>query len=121
MKKIYLAIPYSGMCESSYEQATKATAELIIGTDNVNIFSPITHSHPLTAHGVNGTWDFWKRVDFQFIDWADEVWVYIPKEGIETIVKSVGVVAEMNYANETGKKIRYFKCNGDNIIQEVKL
>jgi hypothetical protein len=118
MKKIYLAIPYSGMCESSYEQATKATAELMMIAHDVNVFSPITHSHPLTAYGVKGTWDFWKKIDFQFIDWADEVWVYIPKEGIERIIKSVGVVAEINYANETGKRIRYFKRDEDGIIQE---
>ena len=67
MKKIYLAIPYSGIQESSYEQANKATAELMSGDKGVNVFSPITHSHPLTKHGVRGDWEFWKKIDFQFI------------------------------------------------------
>lgn len=111
MKKIYLAIPYSGMTESSYEQATKATAELMSGDLNVNVFSPITHSHPLTQHGLRGDWQFWKQVDFQFIDWAEEVWVIIPEEGIKRVLMSVGVIAEINYANDTKKPVKYFKRN----------
>jgi hypothetical protein len=111
MKKIYLAIPYSGIQESSYEQATRATAELMSGDHDVNVFSPITHSHPLTQHGVRGDWDFWKKIDFQFIDWADEVWVVVPNEGIKHILMSVGVIAEINYANESKKPVHYYKRN----------
>jgi hypothetical protein len=113
MKKIYLAIPYSGMTESSYEQATKATAELMSGSgeQKINVFSPITHSHALTLHGLRGDWAFWKEVDFQFIDWAEEVWVIIPEEGIKRVLMSVGVIAEINYANDTKKPVKYFKRN----------
>ena len=122
MKKIYLAIPYSGMRESSYEQANKATAELMSNGNNVNVFSPITHSHPLTQHGVRGDWEFWKQVDFQFIDWAEEVWVIVPEEGIKRVLMSVGVIAEINYANECKKPVHYFKRNAKtDKLEEITL
>ncbi len=122
MKKIYLAIPYSGMVESSYEQANKAAAELMSGGDNINVFSPITHSHPLTQYGVRGDWEFWKQVDFQFIDWAEEVWVVVPEEGIKRVLMSVGVIAEINYANESKKPVKYLKRNPKtNILEEITL
>ena len=122
MKKIYLAIPYSGMIESSYEQANKAAAELMSGGDNINVFSPITHSHPLTQYGVRGDWEFWKQVDFQFIDWAEEVWVVVPEEGIKRVLMSVGVIAEINYANESKKPVKYLKRNPKtNILEEITL
>lgn len=122
MKKIYLAIPYSGMIESSYEQANKAAAELMSGGDNINVFSPITHSHPLTQYGVRGDWEFWKQVDFQFIDWAEEVWVVVPEEGIKRVLMSVGVIAEINYANESKKPVKYLKRNPKtNVLEEITL
>lgn len=115
MKKVYLAIPYSGMEQSSYDQATAVTAQ-IINQHEINVFSPITHSHPLTKHGVKGTWDYWQKIDFQFIDWCDEVWVLIPKEGRERVEKSVGVRGEIEYARQTGKLIKYISV--ETIIQE---
>ena len=120
MKKIYLAIPYSGMAESSYEQATKASAELMKEYGGINVFSPITHSHALTEYGLRGDWAFWKEIDFQFIDWADEVWVLIPNEGVEKVLKSVGVIGEINHANETGKPVHFYKRDDDGFIREVK-
>ena len=107
MLKIYLAIPYSGMEQSSYDQATAATAK-IINEYCINVFSPITHSHPLVKYGAKGTWDYWQKIDYQFIDWADEVWVLVPNEGYDRVLKSTGVQAEIKYAKETGKSIRYF-------------
>jgi nucleoside 2-deoxyribosyltransferase len=105
-KKIYLAIPYSGMEESSYEQANLVTS-ILINEYNFNVFSPITHSHPLTKIGVKGTWDYWKILDFQFIDWADEVYVVIPKEGLIKNFLSTGVTEEIRYAESLGKPISF--------------
>ena len=122
MKKIYLAIPYSGLVESSYEQANKAAAEVMSGSDKINVFSPITHSHPFTQYGVRGDWEFWKKVDFQFIDWAEEVWVVVPEEGIKRVLMSVGVIAEINYANESKKTVKYLKRNPKtNVLEEITL
>lgn len=115
--KVYLAIPYTNIEESSYNQATEATM-LIINEYGHNVFSPITHSHPLAKLGVKGTWDFWQHLDYQYIDWADEVWVLIPKEGIQKCFNSTGVVAEIKYATEKNKKVK-FVHNIDNKIIET--
>lgn len=98
MKKVYLAIPYTGMEESSYRQANRATALLL--NLGFNVFSPITHSHPLTKIEdckVPGSWEFWQKIDYQFLDWADELYVLIPEEGMERVHLSVGVQAEIEY------------------------
>lgn len=113
MRKIYLAIPYSGMQESSYEQATIATAILL--KKGFNVYSPITHSHPLTKQGIDlpHSWDFWEKIDKQFIDWADEVYVMIPIEGYEKILSSIGVQAEIAYAKEKNMNINYITMNSN--------
>jgi len=105
LKKIYLAIPYSGMEKSSYDQANRATVAIL--NEGYNVFSPITHSHPLAQLGTPGTWEFWSKIDYQFLDWADEVWVLIPDEGIKKVMDSTGVNAEMHYAQASDMPIRY--------------
>lgn len=108
MKKIYLAVPYSGIQSSSYAQATKMTALIMTTIHETNVFSPITHSHPLASkYGMKGDWEFWQKIDYQFIDWADEIWVLIPEEGIDSVLNSIGVMAEIKYAKQTKKPIRY--------------
>src|SRR3990167_5524031 len=88
--KIYLAVPYSGMHKSSYKQCTEATVA-ILKLGGFNVYSPITHSHPLHMAGLGGGWDFWQQIDLQFVDWADELWVLVPKEGIKKVLLSTGV------------------------------
>lgn len=107
MKKIYLAIPYSQIeLESSFRQANEATALLL--NKGYNVFSPISHCHVIAKnHKLPKTWNFWKKIDYQFIDWADEVWVLVPKEGIESILASTGVNAEIDYAKESLKKVKF--------------
>ena len=107
--KIYLAIPYSGMEESSYNQATYASVRLL--EEGYNVFSPITHSHPMSTYPENelpGTWDFWKEIDYQFLDWADELWVLVPWQGRFLIEQSTGCKAEIQYAAQNLKPITYF-------------
>lgn len=115
LKKVYLAIPYSGMEESSYEQATKACM-LIINQLGHNVFSPITHSHPIAKLGVKGTWDYWQKIDYQYLDWADEMWVLIPKEGLSRAMISTGVAAETKYALKHNKNIVYIVVDNEEII-----
>lgn len=107
MKKIYLAIPYSGMEESSYEQANLATAGIQSSNLDLLVFSPITHSHPLTKteFQMSGSWEYWQNIDYAFIDWVDEVWVLIPAEGYDKVQASTGVQAEINYATKLGKPV----------------
>jgi hypothetical protein len=122
LTKIYLAIPYSGMHESSYQQSIDATVALI-KTKQYNVFSPIIHSHPLTPYEIKGTWDIWQYYDYQFMDWADEVWVLIPKEGLSTVKNSIGVQAEIEYAKKHNKPVKFFEMEGEtiNLIQGVSI
>lgn len=115
MEKIYLAIPYSGMAKSSYNQANKFTAKVM--NMGYNPFSPITHSHPLTSFGVPGDWEFWQKIDLDWIDVCDEVWVLIPEEGVEKVRQSTGVNAEIKYAKNIGKPVHYFQFQNDNLIR----
>ena len=118
MKKIYLAIPYTGMEESSYNQANLGS--VLILNQGMNVFSPITHSHPLTKldkYEVPHTWDYWQHIDYQFIDWCDELWVLVPteKDGKERVENSTGVTAEIKYAVEQNKPVKFFEIEDDKI------
>jgi len=117
-KKVYLAIPYSQIDkDSSYRQANEATCLII--NDGYNVFSPITHSHPLTKckAELRGDWEFWQHIDYQFLDWSDEMWVLIPEEGKEPVLKSIGVNAEIKYAEDKNIPIRYVKVENDKIVE----
>ena len=125
MKRIYLAIPYSGMEESSYEQSTEVMGRLMMlkdkyGAPRYNVFSPITHCHPLTKlKGIElpGNWEYWEKIDREFINWAEEVFVLLPKEGKDKVQTSTGVLAEMAIAREQGKMVQFIQLDdNDNLI-----
>ena len=94
--RIYLACPYSHkdpeVQERRYDIATRKAADLMFAGHIV--FSPITHSHPISHHLPEMGHDFWMRQDFAFLDWADELWVC----GIDGFRESEGVNAEIDYA-----------------------
>lgn len=109
LNKIYLAVPYSKMdVELSYKIANKTFAILL--EKGNNIFSPITHSHPITKLGFKGDWDFWRVRDYQFIDWSDEIIVIVPptENGWDLVYTSTGVQAEIKYGIKNNKLVRYF-------------
>ena len=114
MKKIYLAIPYSGMCESSFEQSLVVTTHLMKSGD-VNIFSPIINSHLLAKSGLSGDWSFWETIDKQYVEWCDEIWVLIPKEGFSYVINSKGVQEEIVYGKELKKSIKYIYFENNEI------
>ena len=105
MRKIYLAIPYTRHEERSFELANKVAAELI--KEGHIVFSPISMSHPIaTVGGLKGTWDVWKRIDFEFIDWCEEV--VVVNFSNEAVEQSTGVQDELKYAKSLGKPVTYF-------------
>jgi hypothetical protein len=109
LRKIYLAIPYSKWdVDLSYEIANEVSAHFI--NLGFNVFSPITHSHPLTKYGLRGDFDFWEKMDKQYVDWCDEIVVIIPPtyNGLELIESSVGVQGEIEHGEKTGKPHRFF-------------
>ena len=106
------------MEESSYNQANLGS--VLILNQGMNVFSPITHSHPLTKldkYEVPHTWDYWQHIDYQFIDWCDELWVLVPTErdGKERVENSTGVTAEIKYAVEQNKPVKFFEIEDDKI------
>ena len=121
MKNVYLAIPYTGMEQSSYEQSLDTVVLLTqLFKGEINVFSPIVHSHPLTHLGLKGDWEFWKKIDYQFLDWCDEVFVLVPREGSDKVFESVGVMAELEYAKQKGKKIKYIKKKSAHEVAEIE-
>ena len=109
MNKIYLACPYSHETEKvkaeRFEAVTRVAGKLLLG--ECNVFSPITHSHLIEQYtdGIGGEFDAWAIIDYEFIDWSDEV-VVLCLPGWD---RSYGVANEIRYALERGKPVRYIR------------
>jgi Domain of unknown function (DUF1937) len=109
----YLACPYSdpspGVMEWRYEQATKAAAWLI-SKHELNVFSPITHSHPLhMLGGCKGDWGFWEKIDREYLG-ASNALVVLYLDGWN---RSVGVDAEVTIAKEMGIRVDFLIPTAD--------
>jgi hypothetical protein len=104
----------------SYEIANEMSVYFI--NKGFNVFSPITHSHPLTKYGLRGDFAFWEAMDIQYVDWADEVVVIVvPENGWELIESSVGVQGEKAHAEKTGKRVRYFSYETKKYVKMPEL
>jgi len=106
----YLASPYSvdadyELMRLRYKCVMKKTAELT--REGFAVFSPIVNSHILsTRYAMPTTFDFWAKIDYEFIAVCSEVWVY-KMDGWED---SVGVQKEIEYAQSLGKTVKYIEC-----------
>lgn len=114
MKKIYLAIPYSGMEDVSYKAANEVAA-LLIG-EGFCVFSPISHSQPIWKAGigvVEHSWEVWMEQDKEFVKWCDAVYVIelVNLNGVGLIYKSKGVMQEIEWASEFNKELKMIKYN----------
>lgn len=99
VKLVYLASPYSHrdaeVQQARFLHAAKASAWLIRNFPDENVFSPIVHSHILHKDaGLGGNWDFWKRIDTDFLERSDELMVLC----IPGWDESVGIDAETEIA-----------------------
>lgn len=107
MKRLYLAAPYTSPCKelilSRVEAVNKLAASLM--DQGYCVFSPISHSHPISEYTKADALDhdFWLNQDLEFMEWADEVWVY-KLAGWE---ESRGIKREIEYANKLGKVIKW--------------
>ncbi len=107
--KIYLASPYSHQREDvklkRYNDVRHKTAELMM--DGHIVFSPIAYSHQFHMdHDLPGDWQFWQTYDRAFIEWCDEVWIYM----LPGWQESHGVQAEISIAANMGKIIQYLEA-----------
>jgi len=112
--KVYLATPYShpnpAVSQARFE-AINRVAACIINEGHV-VYSPISHTHPIAMTGLlpeeaEGTcgenWEFWEEQDMPFLDWCDELWVYMA-DGWE---ESTGVDQEITMILAAEKPVRY--------------
>jgi len=108
----YLACPYSHKDPKVKAErcvfADSATAYLI-NIKKWNVFSPITHSHPLSLSGLRGDWEFWQKIDVEYLRLSERV-VVLQLPGWDT---SVGVTAEVEIAKQMGIPIHYLIPFGD--------
>lgn len=102
---IYLASPYSHpdvrVRERRFREACSATARLVAA--GLNVFSPIVHSHSIAHYGLPSSWEFWSRIDREFLSRCDVMAVLMLPGWRE----SVGVQAEIQFAANLGLPVLY--------------
>lgn len=109
---IYLAVPYSykdadpavvaQVQETRFKLVSKVAARLM--REGNYIFSPISHSHPLSIEGgLPGDWKFWEGYDRCILASCKKIMV-LKLPGWET---STGVQAEIKIGKELGIPVEY--------------
>jgi len=99
---IYLAAPYTGMEELSFEVSCMVAA-FLMKTGKV-VYSPIVYGHTLaTKYDLPADCDFWLMQDLDMICRCDELYV-ITLEGWD---KSLGVAAEIEEALMMGMPVSF--------------
>src|SRR5690349_19198330 len=118
MKKIYLAIPYSGIEEESFKIANYVAHKLM--ADGHIVFSPISQNHPIAkAHSLPTGWEFWQKLDEAFIEWCDELHIVAihtlcPISAATLIESSKGCQAEISFCRKLNKEIKTYHYHGEN-------
>ena len=105
---IYLASPYSHPSEdvrlARFKAVNKATAKLI--SEGNIIYSAISHSHPIAIESdMPLGWDYWKRIDWFFLELSSKV-IVLKLKGWD---ESKGVLEEIKYAKTLEKPVEYIE------------
>ena len=106
MKLLYLAIPYSGMQKSSYNQINQVMIKFL--EQGYNCFSPISHFHGCAELGLPVDWNYWQKICTDWLRRCDKMIVVIPYEGAEMVRSSKGVSEEIKLANKLGIPVKIF-------------
>jgi len=102
----YLASPYAHpdpkVRERRYLAAMDVVVDSMVGGGDIVLYSPIVHNHPSSLrYDLPRDWEFWKKIDFPMLERCDTLFVLtIP--GWE---HSVGVTAEIEFAQQLGKQV----------------
>lgn len=97
---IYLAVPYTGMEDESFEAVTTYAGQLML--EGHYVFSPISMCHPIAKRaGLPLDFAYWEQFDFHLINLCDCMCV-LCLPGWE---KSRGIKAETEYAHSIGCKV----------------
>ena len=112
---VYLAAPYSHddhrVEVERFNRINEIAGQLI--NEGMIIFSPISHSHPIKeSNKLPGTWDFWKKYDYEFLKCCDTI-IVLMLDGWDT---SVGVQSEIKMSKDLGLKVEYMECSFDDTI-----
>jgi hypothetical protein len=107
---VYLAVPYSHprpeIREERFRAVNRVAAKLM--GQGLHIFSPISHSHPISIEGNLPTnWEYWEAYDRAFLNASNKL-IVLMLDGWD---KSVGVAGEIAIAKELGIEIEYIEEN----------
>lgn len=98
-----------------FRTITKFAAQIAAG--GLTVYSPITHSHPLTEYqNLPGTWDYWKRQDEAVMSVCRECWQLT----MDGWMGSVGCQAEIAMAEELGKQVRYLTPDSYDVYAAIQ-
>ena len=103
---IYIASPYTTddneLLEKRFEAVCASCAVLM--NDDLHVFSPIAHGHSISKHGdIPTDWVYWKTICEMMIDRCQR-FIVVTLDGWD---KSVGVLAEIKYAESIGLTSEY--------------
>jgi len=115
----YLACAYSHddamVKEERFKLASRVAARLI--KEGKMVFSPISHFHPMEVYGgLPGGWDFWERIDGEYISRSKEMFVLM-SDGWR---HSVGLWAEVSMAEKFGIPVTYINPKPEDMAKEEK-
>lgn len=97
---IYLAVPYTGMEQKSFEAVTRYAGVLM--KEGHYVFSPITMCHPIAQVAKLPTgFSYWEQFDFHLINLCNCM-VVLRLDGWED---SKGIRAECIYAASIGRVV----------------
>lgn len=118
MKTVYLALPYSHederVRESRFIAANMAAAKLY--ESGYNVFSPISHSHPISIFMDNSNdSSFWTSVDEFWQSRCDYLFI-LALPGWD---ESIGIKKEINTADKNGQKIFFIDPGTGEVSDEV--
>lgn len=103
----YMASPYSHESDvvmTARFASAAANAALLMRAGWL-IFSPITHTHPISQYGLPKGWDYWERYDRAIIERCDGVLV-LQLDGWH---KSKGVAAEIEIARQLDMPVEFLR------------
>lgn len=104
----YLAVPYShpdaAVRESRFLAVNAEAAALMLSGEN--IFSPISHTHPIAQAGeLPKGWEFWRKYDEVMLRCCTKIKVLC----LPGWQESVGVTGEIEIAQSMGIPIEYIQ------------
>jgi hypothetical protein len=108
MKRIYIALKYTGQEDESFAIANKVIG-YVIQMGYIPI-SPISMTHTAAKNfGLPPDSDFWWELNKTLLDACDEIWV-CSTDSLD-YKESKGVAMEIEYARKNGMEVKFLNMN----------